>query len=102
MKSQVTITLDDPELGERTLDANDHAGLIADQLRLLQSFQRKGNKTQELKDDIEFYQYILADADPQKKSNEYLEAKHRFRMGGIPFSYNHGVGDLLGWVWRKQ
>lgn len=95
------VTISDPVLGTRTIDGTDHVALIQDQLRYLQSIQMKKlmhNQpiTDHLKKDIATYRYMLNDADPKARVQEYFLTKGQFKADGKHLS-NYEVAEHLGW-----
>ena len=74
-------TIDDPILGERTLDMNDknfESNFIRDQLKLLREFKRRKTSPnpQKLDEDIDAYKRILKQPDPNNAAIKYSQAMH--------------------------
>lgn len=96
-EKEITITISDPDLGERTLEPG-MIGLIKDQHRLLCKWRdERSSPSKDLLDDIAVYEFILQHPTPEVVASAYMDEMDKQRQ-------KHGFGvkkmkvaKMLGW-----
>lgn len=69
--------------GDATLKMGDSVGLVKFAHTQLKMYERQGNTTQSLKDDIAGYEEILASKDPATNAGNFFGLKHADMLAGV-------------------
>lgn len=96
--SEPKLIIDDPFLGEREIEPG-YAGMIKDQLKLLNYFKNDGRTPAKgLLDDIKVYEYILNHEQSEKMADLYFKETERLREETKSFKIpKMKIAKNLGW-----
>lgn len=93
------ITINDPILGTRTMQMDDHLALIRDQHKLLCAYRDDGRvPSEQLLEDIRIYEYILKAPNAKELASQYMKKADQLREERKTLYVRKiVVARLLGW-----